>query len=544
MRIKLYLVITFVLMIMFSGTALADTITVDDDPGMNYQKIQNAINAASDSDTIIVYNGTYTENVDVNKSVTILSESGNPDDTKVQAASTSDHVFNVTRDNVTISGFNITGATVFEKAGIFLDEVKNNNISNNKISNNYQGLRLLNSDINTLNNNTASNNNNDGINLYNSSSNKLNNNNANFNSNVDGISLYESNNNNLNKNNVSYNREGIYFSESNNNTLNNNTVSYNREEGIILSDYSSNNTLNNNTVLNNKDDGIGISGSDNNKLNNNTVSNNKNVGISIFVSKNNILKSNIICNNTDLGFEFPSSEDNTIYNNIFNNENNTRITASSVTVNKWNITKTPGPNIVGGPYIGGNYWAHPDGTGFSQTCTDANNDGFCDSEFNIAENNNDSLPLTINASVDIEKYTNGEDADEPEGPTIQMGSQVTWTYNITNTGSVILYNITVTDDKLGEISCPNSSLKPGESMVCTKTGSAQSGQYSNLGNVTAEYKDDLCAEIPTSQISDSDPSHYSGLGYDHWAGVPATNPVLLIGVLGIAMLLFLRREQR
>jgi hypothetical protein len=31
---------------------------------------------------------------------------------------------------------------------------------------------------------------------------------------------------------------------------------------------------------------------------------------------------------------------------------------------------------------------------------------------------------------------------------------------------------------------------------------------------------------------------------DHWAGVPTVNPVLLVGVLGIAMLLFLRREQK
>jgi hypothetical protein len=43
------------------------TIYVPDD----YLTIQATVNAASGGDTIIVYPGTYTENVDVNKSLTI-----------------------------------------------------------------------------------------------------------------------------------------------------------------------------------------------------------------------------------------------------------------------------------------------------------------------------------------------------------------------------------------------------------------------------------------------------------------------------------------
>ena len=55
---------------------------------------------------------------------------------------------------------------------------------------------------------------------------------------------------------------------------------------------------------------------------------------------------------------------------------------------------TSGTNIIGGSYIGGNYWAKPDGTGFSQTAVDANGDGIADSAYVIAENNIDYLPLT------------------------------------------------------------------------------------------------------------------------------------------------------
>ncbi|MFP4654363.1 MAG: SdrD B-like domain-containing protein [Methanohalobium sp.] len=133
--------------------------------------------------------------------------------------------------------------------------------------------------------------------------------------------------------------------------------------------------------------------------------------------------------------------------------------------------------------------------------------------------------------IDIEKYTNGQDADDPSGPAIQIGSQVTWTYNVTNTGNVNLTDVNVTDSKGVTVNCPKTTLNVSESIICTATGTAKPGQYSNYGNVTAMYNG--------FQVNDSDPSHY--FGYDHWAGVPTANPVLLVGLLGVAMLLFLRR---
>jgi len=81
------------------------------------------------------------------------------------------------------------------------------------------------------------------------------------------------------------------------------------------------------------------------------------------------------------------------YNNYFNNTVNVKIDEYS-NIKGWNTTLTSGTNIIGGPYIGGNYWAKPDGTGFSQTAVDANGDGIADSAYVIDENNIDYLPFT------------------------------------------------------------------------------------------------------------------------------------------------------
>ena len=44
----------------------------------------------------------------------------------------------------------------------------------------------------------------------------------------------------------------------------------------------------------------------------------------------------------------------------------------------------------------------------------------------------------VNSGIDIEKYTNGVDADTPTGPMIPAGNTVDWTYLVQNTGNVAL----------------------------------------------------------------------------------------------------------
>jgi hypothetical protein len=113
----------------------------------------------------------------------------------------------------------------------------------------------------------------------------------------------------------------------------------------------------------------------------------------------------------------------------------------------------------------------------------------------------------VGASIRIEKSTNGEDADEAPGPTIEVGRTVTWTYVITNTGSVVLTGVVVSDDKGVSVSCSGpSTLDPGQSITCTGTGTATEGQYRNVGMVRANWSG--------GTVEDTDASHYLGVRPD------------------------------
>ncbi len=106
-------------------------------------------------------------------------------------------------------------------------------------------------------------------------------------------------------------------------------------------------------------------------------------------------------------------------------------------------------------------------------------------------------------AIEIEKATNGEDADAAPGPSIPVGEAVTWTYVVTNTGNVDLTEVAVTDDRGVVVSCPQTTLAVGESMTCTGSGVAVAGQYVNEGTAVGSF-----GEV---QVSDSDPSHYYGV---------------------------------
>ena len=102
--------------------------------------------------------------------------------------------------------------------------------------------------------------------------------------------------------------------------------------------------------------GISVVGSSSITLNNNNVSNNY-YGIYLSDSNYNTLSSNNVSNNYNYGIYLYESSSNIIYNNYFYNSLNAYET-SILGNNYWNTTKQAGINIIGGPYLGGNFWSN------------------------------------------------------------------------------------------------------------------------------------------------------------------------------------------
>lgn len=169
----------------------------------------------------------------------------------------------------------------------------------------------------------------------------------------------------------------------------------------------------------------------------------KNLGYGFYLHNSfyNNFTGNNASNNSN-GIYLWNSSNNNIFNNYFNNS----INVSSVTsTNYWNTTKQSAINIINGPNIGGNFWANPEGNGFSQTCANTDGDGICDSSFVINPDNIDHLPLTnITTTLPPYRYINGTVLDNVtlagiQGVTVSIN---TGNSTVTNASGFYSFNVT------------------------------------------------------------------------------------------------------
>jgi parallel beta-helix repeat protein len=142
--------------IVYNPASAREIIVDNNGSGADFRSIQEAVNNSSSGDTVIVMPGIYNESIIVNiTSLTIRSESKNSE-VLVKSPEENKSIFLITANNVTLSGFNITGAKgnyTYYPSGICLKNTRNCKITGNTLFENYLGVYLVNADQNTISEN-------------------------------------------------------------------------------------------------------------------------------------------------------------------------------------------------------------------------------------------------------------------------------------------------------------------------------------------------------------------------------------------------------
>ncbi len=490
-------------------TVYVDDDFTDDPANHKWDTIQEGITDANDGDTVLVYNGTYTETVVLNKRVTLTGE-GMPE---IDAQSLGDAI-NITADNCTVKGFCCVNAQPSPYAGIHVESrssfiVENtcrnnydgiylsgtsNEIRNNIANyNDHHGIKLRVSSENIIVNNTAKKNGNNGIYLHDSNNNSVTNSNCSNNNktgiylttccnnkitdndasnsdNYNGISLHSSSNNEIRNNNANSNHlQGVRLEASNENIIANNTAKDNGNNGIYLKE-SKNNKIANNIANSNKFDGIRLrSHSNNNIVTNNMANSNSYAGILCWISSNNILTynnlnsnkrgirlynystENIVANNTattnSYGISVVRSSNNNIYLNNF--VDNTHNIYSSNSNNIWRSASeiTYIYNSQSHTNLMGNYWSDYKGS-------DTDGDGIGGSAYSI-DGDEDDYPLMkpwekyFALQVNLPPHNPSLTPNKPEPQ--PAGTAITWSASATEPdGDTLHYRFWIRGPSTGD----------------------------------------------------------------------------------------------
>jgi parallel beta-helix repeat protein len=309
------------MLIFILASAASGTVFVDDDGSGNFTKIQEAINASEIGDVIVVQNGTYPENLVVDRSVVLKGEE-NP---VVKGSGLSDPLVTITSEKVTLEGITFTGSlndssdfgavlvladgckilnnTISGSSGhgLCLRDSRDHIISGNLIQDSLKvGIRLDGANFSRLTANEIYRNKESGIFMENSQQNWVSDNGV-WRNGADGIVIFTSLRTELTSNAIHNNSEnGVYLSEANNSALMGNRIRDNDGSGIYL-DMSLGTFIVMNTIERCTEMGIHADLSDNNVILRNTVNNNDLDGIGLHSSNFNTISENVVQKNRDNG---------------------------------------------------------------------------------------------------------------------------------------------------------------------------------------------------------------------------------------------------
>jgi len=280
--------------------------------------------------------------------------------------------------------------------GLYLYYSDNNLIGNaSTYANNFSGVYLYNSRNNTLDNITTRDNNDSGLFIYQSDANTVRDAKI-MGCKSFGLNLWTASDNKISGiiSHDTQDSHGVILDNSDNNTLDGIETYNNGQEGIYLY-YSDNNLIGNASTYANNFSGVYLYNSRNNTLNNIKTRDNNDSGFVIYQSDANTVTGSEITGNNIAGVSIYYSTDNVIYNNFFENFESNYLLEDVDGTNYWNTTRQTGTRVYSpGTGIAGNYWASPDGDGYSEVCEDADRNGFCDLGYELAADNIDYLPLS------------------------------------------------------------------------------------------------------------------------------------------------------
>jgi parallel beta-helix repeat protein len=285
---------TAVLLILILVGPGAGALQVDSSGTKDFWKIQDAIDASEIGDEIVVLNGTYGENLVVDRPITLRGE-GMP---LVEGCNATSPIITITASGVVLDGFIIGGCTNDScDSGSVLVLSDGTRIMNNTIYGSMShGICVLNSTGHLISKNRICDNFKAGIRF----------------AGVNGSHIAE--------NNISNNGYGVFIERSHDNWVSNSDIWGNRADGITIAS-STGSELTSNSIHSNADNGVYLVDSNNNILVGNRIRDCVNSGIDIYRSFSIMIASNAIEGCDGMGINVDSGDNNVMaWNSVLNND--------------------------------------------------------------------------------------------------------------------------------------------------------------------------------------------------------------------------------